>query len=130
MRSRTPLLALLAASLLVTPSLAQDKKTFASVTEALQASGAMGGRSGPRGVNWIDGGNRYSYTTRGADGEEIRATNPATGSDTLLFSAKDVTFPDTAAPFSYRSFQFAQDSKHLVFQTRFKQIYRRSGSSD
>jgi dipeptidyl-peptidase-4 len=130
MRSRTLLLALLSASLLTTPSLAQDKKTFANVTEALQASGAMGGRSGPRGVNWIDGGNRYSYTTRGADGEEIRATNPATGSDTLLFSAKDVTFPDTAAPFSYQSFQFAQDSKHLVFQTRFKQIYRRSGRSD
>ncbi len=130
MRIRIPLLALLAAALLASPSLAQDKKTFANVTEALQASGAMSGRSGPRSVNWIDGGNRYSYTTRGADGEEIRATDPASGGDTLLFSAKGMMFPDTAAPFSYQSFQFAQDSKHLVFQTRFKQIYRRSGTSD
>jgi dipeptidyl-peptidase-4 len=130
MRIRFPLLAALAFVVLASPASAQQKKTLASLTEALQASGAMSGRSGPRNVNWIDGGNRYSYTTRGADGEEIRATDPATGRDTLLFSAKGVTFPDTAAPFSYRSFQFAQDSKHLVFQTRFKQIYRRSGTSD
>jgi len=130
MRTRSPLLALLAIALLVTPGQAQDKKAFASMTEALQASGALSGRSGPRGVNWIDGGKRYSYTTRGADGEEIRATDPATGADTLLFSAKGVMYPDTAAAFSYQSFQFAQDSKHIVFQTRFKQIYRRSGTSD
>jgi dipeptidyl-peptidase-4 len=130
MRSRTLCLALLSAALLTAAGQAQDKKTFANLTEALQASGAMSGRSGPRSVNWIDGGNRYSYTIRGTDGEEIRATDPATGSDTLLFSAEGVTFPDTTAPFSYRSFQFAQDSKHLIFQTRFKQIYRRSGTSD
>jgi len=130
MRSRSLLFAGLALLLLSTPSTAQEKKTFANVMEALQASGALAGRSGPRGVNWIDGGNRYSYTTRGADGEEIRATDPATGRDTLLFSAKGLSFPDTAAPFAYRSFQFAQDSKHLIFQTRFNQIYRRSGTSD
>lgn len=130
MRIRTPLLAWIALGLIATPVLAQQKATFKNVTEALQASGAMSGRSGPRSVNWIDGGKRFSYTTRGADGEEIRATDPATGSDTLLFSAKGLTFPDTAAPFAYQSFQFAQDSKHLVFQTRFRQIYRRSGTSD
>jgi dipeptidyl-peptidase-4 len=106
MRYRTLPLVLLAAALLTATSEAQDKKTFANVTEALQASGAMSGQSGPRSVNWIDGGNRYSYTTRGADGEEIRATNPATGSDTLLFSAKGVTFPDTAEPFRYRTLHF------------------------
>lgn len=86
MRSRTLCLALLSAALLTAAGQAQDKKTFANLTEALQASGAMSGRSGPRSVNWIDGGNRYSYTIRGTDGEEIRATDPATGSDTLLFS--------------------------------------------
>jgi len=130
MRARSLGLSALAFLVLSSSLTAQEKKTFANVMEALQASGAMSGRSGPRGVNWIDGGNRYSYTTRGADGEEIRATDPATGEDVLLFSAKGMMFPDTAAPFAYRSFQFAQDSKHLIFQTRFQQIYRRSGSSD
>ncbi len=130
MRPRPICFTALGLVLLASPSQAQDKKTFANVMEAMQASGAMAGRSGPRSVNWIDGGNRYSYTTRGADGEEIRASDPATGQDTLLFSAKGVSFPDTAAPFTYQSFQFAQDSRHLVFQTRFKQIYRRSGTSD
>jgi len=130
MRARSLGLSALAFLVLSSSLTAQEKKTFANVMEALQASGAMSGRSGPRGVNWIDGGNRYSYTTRGADGEEIRATNPATGEDALLFSAKGMMFPDTAAPFAYRSFQFAQDSKHLIFQTRYQQIYRRSGSSD
>lgn len=130
MRHRTPLLAVVALALLTARGQAQEKTSFANITEALQASGAMAGRSGPRSVNWIDGGNRYSYTTRGKDGEEIRATNPSTGADTLLFSAKGVTFPDDGAPFSYQSFQFAQDSRHLVFQTRFQQIYRRSGTSD
>ncbi|OGU01539.1 MAG: hypothetical protein A2085_10715 [Gemmatimonadetes bacterium GWC2_71_10] len=56
--------------------------------------------------------------------------DPVTGSDTLLFSAQGLTFPDTAAPFAYQSFQWAADSRHLVFQTRFRPIYRRSGISD
>src|SRR5205807_620411 len=33
-------------------------------------------------------------------------------------------------PFAYQSFQWAQDSKHLVFQTHFQPLYRRSGTSD
>ncbi len=111
---------------------AQEKARFANLTEALQASGALNGRSGPRNVNWIDGGARFSYIDRDAktNSPVLRAQDPATGRDTLLFSAEGLTFPGTSNPFSYRSFQWARDSRHLVFQTNFKPIYRRSGTSD
>ncbi len=107
---------------------AQQKTRFANLTEALRAP--LGGGAGPRSVNWIDGGKRYSFITRDSSGEQIRAYDPATGRDTLLFSAKGLSFPDTAEPFAYQSFQWAHDSKHLVFQTHFKPLYRRSGTSD
>ena len=122
----------LLAALFVLPTvgLAQQKTRFADLSEALRASSALAGGSGPRGVNWIDGGRRYSYTVRSDSGEEIRASDPATGRDTLLFAARGRTFPDTTEPFAYQSFQWAHDSKHLVFQTHFQPIYRRSGISD
>src|SRR3982751_996208 len=88
---------LLAAALLLPAALgAQQKARFASLDQALQASGAMSGRSGPRSVNWIEGGQRFSYLDRDAAGKEvIKAYDPATGRDTLLFSAQGLTFPGT-----------------------------------
>ncbi|MGH7590438.1 MAG: S9 family peptidase, partial [Gemmatimonadales bacterium] len=127
---RTLTLAILAGALVSLPAAAQEKARFASLDDAVKAGGALNGSNGPANVNWIDGGARYSYITRGKDGEEIRATDPATGADTLLFSAKGLTFPGTTEPFEYRSFEWSQDSKYLVFQANFKQIYRRSGTSD
>ncbi|HVZ78962.1 MAG TPA: S9 family peptidase [Gemmatimonadaceae bacterium] len=125
-------LAGVAIAALAVPSLAraQQKARFANLNEALAAGGALAGGSGPRNVNWIDGGNRFSFTTRGSSGDEIRAMDPATGRDTLLFSAQGMTFPGSSEAFSYQSFQWARDSRHLVFQTHFKPIYRRSGISD
>jgi dipeptidyl-peptidase 4 len=111
---------------------AQEKQRFATLMEALQAGGALAGRTGPRNVNWIEGGRRFSYTDRDAKTGTpvIRAYDPATGKDSLLFSTTGITVPGTNQPFSYDSFQWAQDSKHLVFQTNFQPIYRRSGISD
>lgn len=109
---------------------AQEKTTFHSLNEALAASRNIAGRTGPRSVNWINGGKRFSFTVPTEEGEEIRALDPATGQDTLLFSAKGLNFPDTAAPFSYQSFQWSRDSRNLIFQTRFTPIYRRSGTAD
>lgn len=127
---RTLTLAVLAGALLSLPAAAQDTTRFASLDAAIKSGGALNGSNGPANVNWIDGGARYSYITRGKDGEEIHATDPATGADTLLFTAKGLTFPGTTEPFTYQSFQWSQDSKYLVFQANFKQIYRRSGTSD
>jgi dipeptidyl-peptidase-4 len=111
---------------------AQEKQRFSSLDEALQAGAILNGRQGPRNVNWIDGGRRFSYTDRDTrtNAPVIRAYDPASGKDTTLFATTGLTFPGTNQPFSYDSFQWAQDSKHLVFQTNFQPIYRRSGISD
>ncbi len=109
---------------------AQEKARFANLRDALQAGGSLSGGFGPRNVNWIDGGRRYSFIARSDSGEEIRVFDPATSADSLLFRARGLTFPGGTEPFAYQSFQWAQDSKHLVFQTHFQPLYRRSGTSD
>ena len=124
---------IVAVTLLAVPVVgrAQEKQRFANRLDALRASGALAGQSGPRGLTWIEGGKRYSYTDRSADGkEEIRAYDPATDRDTLVFSAAGLTFPNSDEAFTYRSFQWAHDFRHLVFQTNFKPLYRRSGTAD
>lgn len=111
---------------------AQQKQRFTSLDDALAASGQLAGHGGPRSVNWIEGGARFSYIDRDAtaNASVIKAYDPATGRDTVLFSGQGLTFPGSKEPFSYDSFQWARDSKHLVFQSNFKPIYRRSGISD
>src|SRR5256714_7414660 len=110
---------------------AQEKQRFANMDEAGQAGVILAGRQGPRNVNWIEDGKRFSYIDRDARGTPlIRAYDPATGKDTVLFTTAGLTFPGTNQPFSYDSFEWAQDSRHLVFQSNFQPIYRRSGISD
>jgi dipeptidyl-peptidase-4 len=109
---------------------AQQKTPFRNLQEAIAAARNLAGRSGPQNVNWIDGGRRLSFTVAGDSGVEIRALDPATGRDTLLFSPRGLVFPGTSEPFAWRSFQWAHDSRHLVFQTHFKPLYRRSGTAD
>jgi dipeptidyl-peptidase-4 len=127
---------LLAVTLLVAPSAsvasAQQKQRFTSLAEALAANPVLAGRAGPRGVVWIDGGARFSFTETDAKTgrSEIRAYDPVTGRDSLLFSSGALTFPGTAQPFDYESFQWARDFKHLVFQSNFQPLYRRSGTAD
>ena len=111
---------------------AQEKKRFANLDEALQAGAVLNGRQGPQGVNWIEGGRRYSYTGRDpqTNAPSIFAYDPASANVTTLFTTSGLTFPGTNEPFSYDSFQWAQDSKHLVFQTNFHQLFRHSGIAD
>lgn len=111
---------------------AQEKQRFASLDEALSAGGALAGRQGPGNVNWIEGGARFSYTARDAvtNTPVIRAYDPRTGKDELLFTTAGLSLPGTSQSFTYDSFQWARDSKHLVFRSNFQPIYRRSGISD
>ncbi|MGI8507965.1 MAG: S9 family peptidase [Gemmatimonadaceae bacterium] len=122
------------ATILALPATArsQEKQRFTNFLDALQASSVLSGRPGPLSVNWIEGGARFSYIDRdtATQREVIRAYDPPTGHDTLLFSAEGLTLPGTTTPFTYQSFQWAHDSRHLVFQTNFRPIYRRSGTSD
>src|SRR5678815_166727 len=77
----------LAAALNPSTLASQQKSTFSSRQEALAAGRELSGGGGPRGVTWIDGGNRYSYTDRAdSGGEVIRSFDPASGRDELLFS--------------------------------------------
>ncbi len=111
---------------------AQEKIFYKDVKEAVQSTSKLAGKAGPNDVNWINGGNSYSYITKNdsTKREEIRSYDPLTGEDELIFDASNLTFPDTNKPFEYKSFQWAHDSKHLVFETNFRKIYRRSGISD
>ncbi len=125
------LLSLTLCAIGVAPAAAQQQR-FASLDEALGASGALSGGAGPQNVNWIEGGNRFSYVTRNAQSgrSEIRVLDPASGRDTLLFDGSGLNFPGTTQPFRYEAFQWSADSKHLVFQANFQQLFRRSGTSD
>ena len=111
---------------------AQNKVPYRNMADAILSESYLAGKSGPQSVNWIDGGNRYSYTQYNEEKnqDEIRAYNPKTGKDVLIFDASNHTFPDTTEPFQYRSFQWAHDSRHLLFQTNFRKLYRHSGFAD
>ena len=112
------------------PLRAQDR--IGSVEEALSISGRLGGRAGPAGVNWIDGGRRYSYTLMNPQTRrpEVRGYDPESGSDELLFDPGVLTLPGTSQPLRYSSFDWAPDSRHVVFQANFRPIYRHSGIAD
>ena len=112
------------------PAHAQQKIPMRSRAEAGAVSRALSGRSGPQNVNWIEGGRRLSFVVRGDSGEQIRALDSASGADTLIFTGRGLTFPGTTEPFAYSSFEWARDSKHLLFQTRFRPLYRNSGTAD
>ncbi|MDX1586705.1 MAG: S9 family peptidase, partial [Balneolaceae bacterium] len=61
---------------------------------------------------------------------EIRAYNPATEEDVLIFNNTNYTYPNSDETFNYSSFQWSKDSKYIVFQSNFRPVYRRSGISD
>jgi len=111
---------------------AQEKTGYKDIQEAIRATMSLTGKAGPRSVNWIDDGNRYSYIAinDSTKWEEIRSFDPSTGKDDLIFSVKGVNFPDSNKQFTYRSFQWAHDSRHILFESNFRKIYRRSGISD
>ncbi|HET7275317.1 MAG TPA: S9 family peptidase [Longimicrobiaceae bacterium] len=118
--------------LLAGPAGAQEKSRFSSVEEALGASALLAGESGPASVNWIESGERFSYTTiNPASGqEEIRVYDPKELQDQVLFDTNDLTLPGTGEPIEYRSFQWASDSEHILLQADFRPIYRSSGIAD
>jgi dipeptidyl-peptidase 4 len=106
-------------------------RRYASLREALLSGGLRAG-NGPRSVNWIDNGNRFSFITINPETgrDEIRAYSPLSGEEELIFDGTGIIFPGTGQPFAYRSFQWAGDSHHLLFETNFRPVYRHSGIAD
>src|SRR5882757_441275 len=124
---RVSLIALPALCLLLPfGALAQSKILYTSLEDALQSQGKLSGNPGPQSVNWTDGGNKYSFINN----DEIRSMDARTQKDELVFTNKGLKYPGTQNDFSYESFQWSHDSKHLVFKTNFRPIYRRSGIAD
>ncbi|SDS63596.1 dipeptidyl-peptidase-4 [Mucilaginibacter mallensis] len=107
-------------------SIAQNKATYSSLADASAAGRKLKGKSGPKSVNWINGGNQYSFI----EGDSINIKDPATLKERNVFISKGITLPGSSTPFAYESFQWSKDAQHLVFKTNFRRKYRRSGVSD
>jgi dipeptidyl-peptidase-4 len=110
----------------------QAQQPIGSVEEALSLTGQLTGRSGPAGLTWIDGGRRFSYTATNPQtrAPEVRAFDPASGRDELLFDPRALIVPGTGQQLRYQSFEWTRDSRHVLFQTDFRPIYRYSGIAD
>ena len=105
---------------------AQDRKEYTSLANALQSAGSLHGKPGPISVNWIHGGDQYSFIT----GHEIHTLDPKSLEEKTVFTNSGLLFPGSGKPFNYESFQWSHDSRHLVFKTNFRHIFRNSGISD
>lgn len=103
------------------------KQRYSSLQQAMTSAGQLAGSAGPRSVNWIEDGRKFSFTEgRGV----IKTFSPADQQETVVFDASGLTFPGTTKPFTYGSFQWSKDSKNILFQSNFRPVYRRSGISD
>ena len=115
---------------LMTFTLAAQKKQYDSLTDAFRSGGALRGDRGPAGVEWLEDSDRYSFSKREGRSQQIWTYDIKTESEELVFSEGDYTFPGTENQFSYRSFQWTRDYGYLLFQTNFERIWRYSGNAD
>lgn len=119
---------LLAILVIILVPLSAQRATFSSLGAALQSGGILNGRNGPASVNWIDGGDRFSFIPSRPG--TILTFDPATDKEETAFNSAELKFPGTDQPFSYRSFQWSADFKYLMFQTNFRPVWRNSGEAD
>ncbi len=104
----------------------QAQQQYGNISEALQSTFRLRGRPGPRNLNWIDKGDQYSFIA----GSEIHTLDPRTLEEKTVFNNSGLMFPGSTKVFDYESFQWSEDSRHLVFSTNFRHLYRNSGISD
>jgi dipeptidyl-peptidase-4 len=116
----------LSGCLLPSFSFAQNKIQYTSLSDAMSTGRILHGKQGPQNVNWINGGDQYSFNTR----DSIKLMTPATLKESTVFNNADLKFTGSDKPFDYDEFQWSQDSKHIVFRNNFRKKYRHSGISD
>ncbi|GAB3799228.1 S9 family peptidase [Spirosoma humi] len=105
----------------------QTKQRYTNLQQAVFSGGQLAGSSGPRSVNWIEGGTKFSFI----DGQNtIKTLSPKDQKEETIFDGSQLKFPGTDKPFLYGSFQWSKDSKNILFQANFRPVYRRSGVSD
>lgn len=114
------------------PGITQNQQSYQNLQHALFSAEQLTGESGPQNIQWIEGGERYSYMQYNPNfqGSDILVHDPSTNEDELIFRNTDYTFPDSDETFEFRSFQWSDDFRFLVFQTNFTPIYRYSGTAD
>jgi len=112
---------------LIQPVLSQTQQRYTTLQQAIGSTGLLNGSQGPRSVNWIEGGSKFSFI----DGPGVIKTfSPEKQQESVVFEGSQLTFPGTNNRFQYNSFQWSKDSKNILFQTNFRPVYRRSGVSD
>ncbi|MFP4090750.1 MAG: S9 family peptidase [Cyclobacteriaceae bacterium] len=108
-----------------------QENTYTDLREALFSASKLIGDTGPQSINWLEGGEAFSFIESGEDGAQlIKTYDPDTQQETVVFNGSNMTFPGTTQPFRYRSFQFSKDGQYLLFQTNFEPIWRHSGNAD
>jgi dipeptidyl-peptidase 4 len=106
---------------------AQQKKEFTDIKDAVFSSSPVQTTGAPRSVNWISGGDKFSYIN---ETQQIQLLNSVSLSERPLLGSKKLFFPGTQTDFTYDSFQWAKDGEHLVFKSNPRQIFRRSTVAD
>ncbi len=108
-----------------------QKESYENLREALFTSGQLSGDPGPRSINWIDEGKRFSFIETIQNNQQVIKTfDPKNGGEKTVFDASNMVFPGTEEAFTYRSFQWTKDAKYILFQTKFRPIWRNSGNAD
>ncbi|MBD2700950.1 S9 family peptidase [Spirosoma sp. BT702] len=106
---------------------AQSRQRYVNLQQAIFSGGQLTGSQGPRSVNWIEGGTKFSFI----DGQNtIKTLSPKDQKEEVIFEGSQLKFPNSDKPFTYSSFQWSKDSKNILFQTNFRPVYRHSGVSD
>lgn len=116
--------------IVISITIVAQKKQYASLQDAFFATVSLRGDRGPSGVKWIENSDKYSFTKSVGRSQQIWVYDIRKESEELVFDAAGQTFPGTTDPFRYRSFQWANDYRYLLFQTRFEPVWRYSGHAD
>lgn len=124
---RTIRLACLSVLLISSTVQAQSRQRYTTLQQSLLSGRDLAGSTGPRSVNWIEGGSKFSFI----EGQNtIKTFSPKDQTEAVVFDGSQLKFPGTDKPFAYGSFQWSKDSKNILFQANFRPVYRRSGVSD
>ncbi len=123
-------LSIAAVLILISLTVGAQKKQYSSFREAFFAGTLLKGDKGPTGVQWIDEGNRYSFSKKEGRSQQIWIYDVKNQTEELVFNESDLTFPGTENPFSYETFHWTRDYQYLLFQTNFERIWRYSGNAD
>ena len=81
----------------------QQKQLYTGIQDAIMSSRLLRGNPGPQNVDWIDNGERYSYTVKNDSTKhnEIREFDPRTLYDKLILDVDELSFPSSGKTFVY-----------------------------